>query len=90
MAGHLGYSTTFRDCRIFGHMWIPTTAKVFPKERSVEQSMKCKRCGAGKRFKLDRFGNQVRSSYKYDDAYRLPGESPHEVRADMRREYYGL
>lgn len=86
----MAYDPKFRDCRIFGHMWAPTTARVIPKQRSVEQSMQCKRCGSSKKFVLDSRGRQVRSSYKYDAEYLLPGQKPHDVRADMRREFYGL
>lgn len=84
------YSKTFQQCRMFGHVWYPTVARKLPKTRGVEQRMECKRCLATKVFALDRYGKQVRSAYRYDPDYLLPGQKPHDVRADMRREYYGL
>lgn len=86
----MAYSKTFQHCRMFGHVWYPTVARKLPKVRGVEQHMVCRRCKATKVFVLDKTGSQVRSAYKYQDGYALKGAKAHEVRADMRREFYGL
>lgn len=90
MSKHLKYNPVYRDCRIFGHMWEPTTCTHNKKANSIEQHMRCRRCGSEKKFVLDRRGRQVRSSYSYDPRYQIKGHDPHDVRADMRKDYYGL
>lgn len=67
-----GLTGDFLQCRDFGHLWRPVTARWSADDNAYSRTMRCGRCHTERDQLLTPYGHVISSAYSYTDGYAAP------------------